>query len=93
MTFTKCFLNVISKDDLLAKSNQEIAEYIKTFKTKDRWEDPNISGLSDILGSAVETQPEKFADEFLFLLSLMLVDFCEANHKVLSDTCKLRKDA
>ena len=53
----------ISKDDLLEKSNQEIAEYIKTFKPKDRWEDPNISGLSDILGSAVETQPEKFADE------------------------------
>ena len=41
----------------------EIAEYIKTFKPKDPWEDPNISGLSDILGSAVETQPEKFADE------------------------------
>lgn len=53
----------ISKDDLLAKSNQEIAGYIKTFKPKDRWEDPNISGLSDILGSAVEIQPEKFADE------------------------------
>lgn len=53
----------ISKDDLLEKSNQEIADYIKTFKPKDHWEDPNISGLSDILGSAVETQPEKFADE------------------------------
>jgi len=53
----------ISKDDLLEKSNQEIAEYIKTFKPKDRWEDPSISGLSDILGSAVEAQPKKFADE------------------------------
>lgn len=53
----------ISKEDLLEKSNQEIAEYIKAFKPKDRWEDSNISGLSDILGSAVETQPEKFANE------------------------------
>lgn len=53
----------ISKDDLLEKSNQEIVEYIKTFRPKDRWEDPNISGLSDTFGSAVETQPEKFADE------------------------------
>lgn len=53
----------ISKDDLLEKSNQEIAEYIKTFNPKNHWEDPNIIGLSDILGSAVETQPEKFADE------------------------------
>lgn len=53
----------ILKDDLLEKSNQEITEYIKAFKPKDPWEDPNISGLSDILGSAVETQPEKFADE------------------------------
>ncbi|MFM2224171.1 MAG: hypothetical protein RJA07_373 [Bacteroidota bacterium] len=53
----------ISKDDLLEKSNQEISEFIRTFKPKDRWEDPNISGLSDTFGSAVETQPEKFADE------------------------------
>ncbi len=53
----------IAKDDLLEKSNQEIAEYIKAFKPKDRWEDPNISGLSDILGSAVEMHPEKFANE------------------------------
>jgi len=53
----------ISKDDLLEKSNQEIAEYIKTFKPKDRWEDPSIDGLSDMLGSAVEKNPEKFAAE------------------------------
>ncbi len=56
-------ISPISIDDLLAKSNQEIAEYIKLFKVKDRWEDPNISGLSEILGSAVEIRPEKFADE------------------------------
>jgi len=75
----------ISKDDLLEKSNQEIAEYIKNFKPKDRWEDPNISGLPDILGSAVETQPEKFADEielyqdiaYIYSYS-MLNAFCEA---------------
>jgi len=53
----------ISKDDLLEKSNQEIAEYIKTFNPKNHWEDPSISGLSDILGRAIETQPEKFANE------------------------------
>lgn len=56
----------ISIEDLLAKSNQEIAEYIKTFQPKDRWEGPDISGLSDILGSVVEIQPEKFADEIEF---------------------------
>jgi len=53
----------ISKSDLLLKSNQDIAAYIKGFKPKDRWEDPNISGLSDMIGRAVEAQPEKFADE------------------------------
>lgn len=56
-------ISPISKDDLLEKSNAQIAEFIKTFNPKDRWEDPNVSGLSYILGSAVETQPEKFADE------------------------------
>lgn len=53
----------ISVDELLQKTNKEIADYIRTFQPKDRWEDPNISGLSDALGRAVEENPEKFASE------------------------------
>lgn len=53
----------ISKDNLLEMTNNEIIEYIRAFNPKDRWEDSNISGLSDAIGAAVEIQPEKFADE------------------------------
>lgn len=53
----------ISKDDLLEKSNQEIADYIKTFNPKRSFDEPSISGLSEIFGNAVETAPEKFANK------------------------------
>ncbi|MBL4561768.1 MAG: hypothetical protein JKX79_12380 [Labilibaculum sp.] len=53
----------ISKDDLLEKSNQEIVDYIKTFNPKRSFDEPSISGLSETFGSAVETEPEKFAAE------------------------------
>lgn len=53
----------ISKDNLLKKSNQEIANYIKTFNPKRSFDEPSISGLSEIFGNAVETDPERFASE------------------------------
>lgn len=56
-------ISPISEEDLLEKSNQEIVEYIKTFRPKDRWEGPDVSGLAETFGNAVKTQPEKFANE------------------------------
>jgi hypothetical protein len=56
-------ISPITTDDLLQKSNQEISELLLSFQPKDRWEEPNISGLSDALGRAVESDPQKFADE------------------------------
>lgn len=53
----------ISKDDLLEKSNQEIADYIKTFNPQRNFGEPSISGLSETFGIAVEAEPEKFATE------------------------------
>ncbi len=53
----------IAKNDLLEKSNPEIANFLKTFHPKNRWEEPNITGLSDTLKIAVEENPEKFASE------------------------------
>ncbi len=52
-----------STDKLLQKSNKEIVEYILNFKPKDCWSEPNIYGLSESLGSAVEKEPQKFYDE------------------------------
>lgn len=56
-------ISPITRDGLLQKSNQEIADMLLNFQPKDLWEGPNISGLSDTFGSAVETEPQKFADE------------------------------
>lgn len=53
----------IPKNDLLEKSNQEIAQYIKTFNPQRSFDEPSISGLSETFGSAVEAEPEKFASE------------------------------
>jgi len=63
-------ISPLSTDELLQKTNQEIADYIRSFHPKDRWEDPNISGLSDALGKVVEEQPEKFAGEIYWYLDV-----------------------
>jgi hypothetical protein len=59
-------ISPISKEDLLEKSNKDIAEYIRNFRCNSPWEDPNINGLSETLAGAVEEQPEKFANEIEF---------------------------
>lgn len=53
----------ISKDNLLGKSNKQIVEQIKAFNPKRSFDGASIDGLSDTFGSAVETEPEKFATE------------------------------
>lgn len=53
----------LSKETILKMSNEELAEYLKTFKTVDFWKGPTIGGLSDILKDAVEEKPEKFIDD------------------------------
>ncbi len=50
-------------EEILQKSNQEIVNFIQSFKPKDRWEEPTINGLSSALGKAVENEPQKFSDE------------------------------
>lgn len=57
------YVTPISKGALLEKSNQEIVDYIKTFNPKRSFDEPSIGGLSETFGSAVETDPEKFATE------------------------------
>lgn len=56
-------LSPLTIDDLLEKSNEEIASYIKSFNPKRGFDEPSIGGLSKTFGSAIETEPEKFATE------------------------------
>ncbi len=52
----------ITVEELLSKSNQDIVAYITAFKP-DNWHGPTISGLSDILKTAVINDPVKFLNE------------------------------
>lgn len=57
------YVTPISRDELLEKSNQEIADYIKIFNPKRSFDEPSIGGLSETFGNAIEIEPEKFASE------------------------------
>ncbi|KAB2859044.1 MAG: hypothetical protein F9K09_03825 [Flavobacteriales bacterium] len=53
----------MTTEEILEMSNDNIVEYIHSFKPKDRWEEPTISGFSGMLGKAIETEPLKFSEE------------------------------
>lgn len=50
-----------SVDEILKKPNEEIVNFIENFKPANRWEEPNIAGMAERLGKAVETEPSHFA--------------------------------
>jgi len=50
----------LTSDEILELTNEELAERLKEFKSKDRWEGPNIDGLAGALKDAVASTPEKF---------------------------------
>lgn len=52
----------LKKEDILGMTTEELAEYLREFKTVDYWEGPSIDGLSEILKIAVQEAPEKFID-------------------------------
>lgn len=53
----------ITIEEILEMSNDNIVRYIHSFKPKDLWEEPNISGFSRMLGKAIETEPLRFSEE------------------------------
>jgi len=53
----------LSKEDILRMPNQELAEFLRTFETKDHWKGPTIEGLGALLKSTVQEKPEKFIDD------------------------------
>jgi len=64
----------IEKDDLLNKSNDEIAEYLINYKEgKKGFRTPSIDGLSFALKNSVSESPEKFANNMGPFLNVQLV--------------------
>jgi len=53
----------LTKDEILRMSNEELAEYLETFRTIDFWKGPTVDGLANVLKDAVIERPEKFVDD------------------------------
>ena len=53
----------LTKEKILQLSNQELAEFLSTFKTTDYWKGPSVNGLSNILKKVVKESPEKFIND------------------------------
>ena len=49
-----------SKEQIMAMPYNELVDTIHTFKNNDRWEDPTIEGLADVLCDAIEEEPQHF---------------------------------
>jgi len=52
----------LSIEQIHSMSNEELADFLSTFKTRDLWEGPTVGGLADALKEAVKTNPSKFVD-------------------------------
>jgi len=52
----------LTKEKVIQMPNNELAEYILTFKTIDFWRGPTVGGLADILAKVAKEMPEKFID-------------------------------
>lgn len=51
-----------TKEDILNMSNDELAQKLSTFKTKNSWEGPTVGGLAKLIKECSVEHPEKFTD-------------------------------
>jgi hypothetical protein len=56
-------ISPVKEVELLHKSNEEIAEYLITYRGEEHWDRPSVEGLSDTFRRCVSENPEKFAIE------------------------------
>lgn len=63
-------ISPIEKEELVKKSNEEIAEYLVTYKEKKGWRTPSMEGLSETFGNCVSESPERFANDMKPFLSV-----------------------
>ncbi len=80
----------LTREKILKMPNQELAEYLKTFKTVDPWNWPTINGLADTLRDSAKEKPEKFIndlDPFLKIGYLYVYEIIRG----IRDACKNKK--
>lgn len=60
----------IEQADLIAKSNEEIVNFINQFKEEKGWKKQSRDGLADTLRSCVLTKPDKFSSDLMPFLKI-----------------------
>jgi len=60
MRFRSGTVPPMTAEQLCELHDEAIINYLQTFNPKDRWEEPNISGLADILKAAAKSEPDRF---------------------------------
>ncbi len=53
-----------TKEEIIKMPNDKLAEFLRTFKTKDSWRGPTVGGLADALKESAVEWPEKFINDF-----------------------------
>jgi len=82
-------ISPIQPDELLKKSNEEIAEYLKTWKEEDRWHGPSQDGLRDCLKQCVSKNPKKFTENMGPFLEVQRIH----QQSILRGFCEVRNAA
>lgn len=57
--------SALTKEEILQKSNGELARFLAEFKEVDHWKGPTVRGLAEILKHTVQDRPEKFVDDLM----------------------------
>lgn len=60
----------LTKEKILAMKNEQLAEYLRTFRTKDSFKGFTVNGLADMLKMAVKEKPKKFTKNLTPFLNL-----------------------
>ncbi len=54
----------LAKEEILHMSNEKLAQYLSTFKTKGFWEGHTVGGLARVMKECAADRPSKFIDDF-----------------------------
>ena len=54
--------SALQQEDILKKTNVELAQYLAEFQETDHWNGPTVRGLAEILKQTVQDRPDKFVD-------------------------------
>jgi hypothetical protein len=55
--------SALQQEDILQKTNVELAQFLATFEEKDSWHGPTVRGLAELFKQAVQDKPDKFVDD------------------------------